>query len=120
MLGSNKAHTINNSGTYDTYEDLYLSEKERKEKLLKEIQSANCLKAWFSGKKKGCTTIIPTIQENAIKKTFDKRLGVPFKFKIFKHQLYFYGLMKDLLVRLKLNSSQKVICETALQHISLQ
>ena len=29
-----------------------LSEKERKEKLLKEIQSANCLKAWFSGKKK--------------------------------------------------------------------
>ena len=70
--------------------------------------------------KKHCTTITLTIQENAIKKTFDKRIGVPFKFKIFKHQLYFYGLMKDLLVRLKLNSSQKLICETALQHISLQ
>ena len=51
MLGSDEAHTINNSGTYYTYEDFYLIEKERKEKLLKEIQSANCLKAWFSGKK---------------------------------------------------------------------
>ena len=52
MLGSKEAHTINNSGTYDTYKDLCLSEKERKKKLLKSIQSANCLNAWFSEKKR--------------------------------------------------------------------
>ena len=122
MLGSKEAHTINNSGTYDTYKDLCLIEKERKKKLLKGIQSANCLNAWFSEKKEDCTTITPTIQENAIKKTSDRRLGVPFKFKVFKDYVYFYGLIKDLLVRLKLNTSQKVILcsETTLQHTSLQ
>ena len=35
MFGSKKnIDTINNSDIYDTYEDLYLSEKEREEKLL--------------------------------------------------------------------------------------
>ena len=37
--------TINNSDIYDTYKDLYLSEKEREEKLLQGIQPANGLKA---------------------------------------------------------------------------
>ena len=34
MLGSKDIDTINNSDIYDTYKDLYLSEKEREEKLL--------------------------------------------------------------------------------------
>ena len=34
MLGSKDIDTINNSDFYDTYKDLYLSEKEREEKLL--------------------------------------------------------------------------------------
>ena len=45
MLRSKDIDTINNSDVYDTYKDLYLSEKERKEKLLQGIQSANGLKA---------------------------------------------------------------------------
>ena len=42
-------------------------------------------------------------QENAIKQTFDKR------FDFFKHPLYSYRLKEDLIVRLELNSSEKVI-----------
>ena len=40
MLGSKDIGTNNNSDIYDTYKDLYLSEKEREEKLLQGIQSA--------------------------------------------------------------------------------
>ena len=45
MLGSKDIDTFNNSDIYDTYKDLYLSEKEREEKLLQGIQSTNGLKA---------------------------------------------------------------------------
>ena len=31
-------------------------------------------------------------QENAIKKTFDKRFAIPFDFDFFKHPVYPYGL----------------------------
>ena len=50
-----------------------------------------------------------TTQENAIKKTFDKRFAMPSDFDFFKHPVYPYGLKKDLIVRLELNSSEKVI-----------
>ena len=45
MLGSTDIETINNSDIYDTYKDLYLSEKEREERLPQDIQPANGLKA---------------------------------------------------------------------------
>ena len=51
MLGWKDIDTINNSDIYDTYKDLYLSEKEREEKLLQGIQSANGLKARVGEKK---------------------------------------------------------------------
>ena len=44
MLDSKDIDTINNSDVYDAYKDLYLSEKEREEKLLQGIQQANDLK----------------------------------------------------------------------------
>ena len=50
LLGSKEIDTINNSDIYDTYNDLYLSEKEREEKLLLRIQSANGLKAQVRAK----------------------------------------------------------------------
>ena len=50
-----------------------------------------------------------TTQENAIKKTFDKQFGMPSDFDFFKHPVYPYGLKKDLIVRLELNSSEEVI-----------
>ena len=49
------------------------------------------------------------MQENAIKKTFDKRFSIPLDFDFFKHPVYPYGLKEDLIVRLELNSSEKVI-----------
>ena len=49
-----------------------------------------------------------TTQKNAIKKTFDKRFAIPFDFDFFKHPLYPYGLKDVLIVRLELNSSEKV------------
>ena len=50
-----------------------------------------------------------TTQENAIKKTFDKKFSVPLDFDLFKHPVYPYGLKEDLIVRLESNSSEKVI-----------
>ena len=50
-----------------------------------------------------------TTQENAIKKTFDKRFAIPLDFDFFKHPVYPYRLQKDLIVRLELNSSENVV-----------
>ena len=51
MFGSTDIDTISNSDIYDTYKDLYLSKREREEKLLQGIQSANGLKARWVQKK---------------------------------------------------------------------
>ena len=103
MLGSKDIDTINNSDIYDTYKHLYLSKKEREEKLLQSIQSVNSLKTRVS------TTLAVAMQENAIKKTFNKRFVVPLDFDFFRHPVYPYGLKEDLIFRLELNSPEKVI-----------
>ena len=51
LIGSKEIDTINNSDIYDTYKNLYLSEKKREEKLLQDIQTANGLKARAGAKK---------------------------------------------------------------------
>ena len=51
MLGLKDIDTINNSDVYDTYKDLYLSEKEREDKQLQSIQLGNGLKARVGAKK---------------------------------------------------------------------
>ena len=56
-----------------------------------------------------CTALTMTTQENAIKKTFDKRFAIPLDFDFFKHPVYPYSLKEDLIVKLELNSSEKVI-----------
>ena len=109
MPGSNKIDTINNSNIYDMYKDLALSEKEREKKLLQGLQSANGLNARVGAKKSDGTALTVTTQENAIKKTLDKRFAIPLDFDFFKHPVYPYGLKEDLIVRLELNSSEKVI-----------
>ena len=43
MLRSKDIDTINNADVYNTYKDLYLSEKESEEELLQDIQLANGL-----------------------------------------------------------------------------
>ena len=48
-------------------------------------------------------------QENAIKKTFDKRFAIPLDFDFFKHPVYPYGLKERLIVRIELNSTEKAI-----------
>ena len=60
MLGSKEIDTINNADVFDTYKDLYLSVKERKEKLLQDIQSANGLKARVGAKKADDTALTIT------------------------------------------------------------
>ena len=77
MLGSKEIDTINNSDIYDMYKDLYLSEKEHEKKLLQGIQPANGLKARVGAKKADGTALIVSDQENAIKKTLDKRFAIP-------------------------------------------
>ena len=99
MLGSKEIDTINNSDIYDTYKDLYLSEKEREKKLLQDIQLVNGLKAQVGTKKADATAMT----------TLDNRFITPLDFDFFKHPVYQYRLKEDLIVRLELNSSEKVI-----------
>ena len=113
MLGSKDVDTVNKSDVYDAYKDIYQSEKEREEKLLQGIQPANGLKARVGAKKTHGTALTVTIQENAIKKTFDKRFAIPSIFDFFKHPVYTNGLKEDLIGRLELNYSEKVILCTA-------
>ena len=109
MLGSKDVDTINNPEVYDTYKDLYLSKKERKEKLLQGIKLTNGLKARVGAKKIDDTVLAVTIQENVIKKMFNERFAVLLDFDFFKHPVYPYGPKEDLIVRLELNSSEKLI-----------
>ena len=83
--------------------------KEREEKLLQGIQSTNGSKSHVGAKKADGTALEVTTQENAIKETFDKRFALSLDFDFFKHLVYPYGLKEDLIVRFKLNSSEKVI-----------
>ena len=106
MLGSKGIDTINNSDIYDKYKDLYLSKKEREQKLLQGIQSTNGLKVRVGAN--GIALTVTTLN-NAIKKTFDNRFAIPLDFDFFKHPVYPYGLREDLIVRLELNSAAKVI-----------
>ena len=41
-------------------------------------------------------------------KALDKRYAIPLDFEFFKHPVYPYELKEDLIVRLELNSSEKV------------
>ena len=66
MLGSKEIETINNSDIYDTYKDLYLSKKEREEKLLQGIRSSNGLNARVVAKKADGMALAMITQENVI------------------------------------------------------
>ena len=82
-LGSKKIDLINNSCIYDAYKDLYLSKKEREERLLQAIQPVNGLKARLGAKKSDGTELTLTTQENVVKKTYDKRFAIPLDFDFF-------------------------------------
>ena len=63
----------------------------------------------MGAKKADGTALTITTQENVIKKTLDKRFTIPLDFDFFSHPVYPYRLRKDLIVRLELNSEEKVI-----------
>ena len=60
-------------------------------------------------KKNRCIALILTNQENGIKKTYDNRFAIPLDFDFFKYPIYPYGFRENLIIRLELNSSKKVI-----------
>ena len=67
MLWWRKIDAIKNADDiYDALEDLYLSEIEREEKLLQDIQSENGLKVRVGAKREDGMRTKPTIQENVI------------------------------------------------------
>ena len=69
---------------------------------------ANGLKGRVGAKKADGTALAVTTHENAIKKTFGKRFAIPLDFYFFNHPVYPYGSKEDSIVRLELNSSEKV------------
>ena len=86
-----------------------MSEEGRKEKLLQGIQSTNGLKARVGAKLADGTAMTVITQKNVIKITFHNRFTIPLDFDFFKHPVYPFGLKEDLIVRLKLHFSEKVI-----------
>ena len=70
---------------------------------------ANGLKFQVSAERAEGTATAVATQKIAVKKSFSKRLAIPLDFDFFKHLVYPYGLKEDLIVRLKLNSSEKMI-----------
>ena len=109
QLGSKGIDMINNSCIYDAYKGLYLSEKERKERLLQGIQPANGLKAWLGAKKSDGTALTLTTQEDVIEKTYNKRFAIPLDFDFFKHPICPFGLKEDLFITIESNSAKEVI-----------
>ena len=109
MLGSKETDTVNQSYIYDTYKDLYLSKQEREEKLLQGIQSATGLKARVGATQADGAALKLTKEENAIKKTVSNRCSIPVDFDFFKYPTYPYGLREDLIARLELNSTEKIL-----------
>ena len=83
MLGSKDNDTINNSDIYDTFKDLYLSKKEREEKLLQGIQLANGSMARVGAKKADGTGLEVTThnQFHNILRLFDVLSNFPFILK---------------------------------------
>ena len=69
----------------------------------------NGLKVCLGAKKADGTALTMTTQENAIKKTFDKRFAIPLDFDFFKQPVYPYGFKERLIDRTELNTSEKVI-----------
>ena len=69
------------------------------------MQSANDLKACAGAKKGNGTALTVITKENAIENTF----VIPFDFDFFKNLAYPYRLKENLIVKLELNSSEKVI-----------
>ena len=65
--------------------------------------------ARVGGKKADGTALTMTTQENEIKKAFDKRFAIRLDFDFFKRPVYPYGLKEYLIIRLELNSLEKVI-----------
>ena len=63
----------------------------------------------MGAKKADGTALTLTTQENATKKRFDKRFLILLDFDFFRLPVYPYGLKEDLIVRLELNSSEKVV-----------
>ena len=61
-------------------------------------------------------------QESSIKNAFGKSFGIPLDLDFFKHPVYPYGYKEDVIVRLELNSSEKVFyaLEMPLQRTSSQ
>ena len=99
---------------------LYLSEKERKERLLQGIQPTIRLKARLRAKKSDGMALTLTTQENVIRKTYDKRFAITLDFDFFKHPVYPYSLKEELTITTELNSAKEMIPYTKVTSIHYQ
>ena len=90
-LGSKEIESINNSNIFDTYNDLYLSKKDRQDRILQGIQSSNGLKGRLGSTKSDGTALTLTATETAIKKTLNKRFSIPLDFEFFNYPVCSYA-----------------------------
>ena len=63
----------------------------------------------MGAKKTDGTALTITTQESVIKKTYDERFAILLDLDFFGHPVYPYGLKETLIVRLELNSAEKVV-----------
>ena len=111
-LGSTELELINNSDIIDIYSDLYLSKKDRQDRILQGIQSLNGLKGRLGSKKSDGAALTLTSGETAIKKTIGTRFAIPLDFEFFNYLVCPYALKEDSYVTLQLSLPEKVILAT--------
>ena len=108
-LGSIEIETIENCDIFDTYKDLFLTEKKRKNMHFQGIQLKNGLDARLDAKKSDGTDLTLSTAENAVKTTLGNRFMIPLDFEFFKQPISPFYLDEKLFVTIKLNKSGKIM-----------
>ena len=108
-LGSTELETIENCDIFDTYKDLYLTEKQRENMHFQGIQPKNGLDARLDAKKVNGTDLKLSTAENAVQTTLGNRFMIPLDFEYFKQPVSPFYLDKKLFVSIELNKAGKVL-----------
>ena len=108
-IGSTELEVVENCDIFDTYKDLYLTEKQRENMHFQGIQPKNGLDARVDAKKVDGTDLKLTTAENAVKTTLGNRFMIPLDFEYFKQPLSPYYLQEKMFVTIELNKPGKIM-----------
>lgn len=111
-----KSTSATNYDEFKIYSDLWLEEKERREKILQGIQDELGLKYRIDAKKDSTGTALAnvTAKHKAIKEAYENTFVIPLDEELFDDQapFYRYALNNDVELALKLSNAGEVVIST--------